>query len=114
MNATGMRARWARMPVAARVQAVVTGTVVLAILSLVPWVLQGVSDDGIQPWQLVLLLIMLPASEMALLHVRFGADHYSFTWGEACVLVGACLVPPAWLVLLAGPCVIGVHLLARR
>ena len=66
------------------------------------------------PWQLALLLCMLPLSELALVHIRFGGDSLSFTWGEGCLLVGFGLVSPAWLVLLAGPTVAIVHLLKRR
>ena len=65
-------------------------------------------------WQLLLLLCMLPLSELALIHIRFGGDSLSFTWGEGCLLVGFGLVSPAWLVLLAGPTVAIVHLLKRR
>ena len=47
-----------------------------------------------RPWQLALLLVMMPVSERALLHVRVGGQQYSFTWGEAALLVGFVLVSP--------------------
>src|SRR5580765_8569331 len=65
-------------------------------------------------WQVALLLCMLPLSELALVHIRFGSDRLSFTWGEGCLLVGFAIVNPSWLVLLAGPTVMLVHLLKGR
>ncbi len=97
-----------------RLHSVVGATVLAAglVVGIALW--QVLQQPPLQTWQIVLLLIALPLSERALLHVRFGGDHYSFTWGEACLLVGFVLVPPAWFVLLAGPLVMGVHLVAGR
>ena len=66
------------------------------------------------PWKLVLVAALIPVSELALLHVRYGTDHFSFTWGDASLLVGFVLVGPAWFVILAAPGVLAVHLLCGR
>jgi diguanylate cyclase (GGDEF)-like protein len=65
-------------------------------------------------WQVGLLLLILPFSERALLHVRFGGQNYSFTWGEAALLLGFVLASPALFVALCGPLVLAVHLAVRR
>jgi diguanylate cyclase (GGDEF)-like protein len=102
----------ARRP--SRLHAVVGSTVVAAVAVAAVAVWQVAHQPPLHTWQLALLLVTLPLSERALLHVRFGGDHYSFTWGEACLLVGFALVSPAWFVALSGPLVMAVHLAARR
>ena len=98
----------------ARLHSVVGATVVAAVAVAVLALLQVRQDPALHLWQLALLVIALPLSEWALVHVRFGGDHYSFTWGEACLLVSFALVSPAWFVLLSGPLVMIVHLAAKR
>jgi diguanylate cyclase (GGDEF)-like protein len=66
------------------------------------------------PWKLAVVAVLIPMSELALLHVRYGTDHFSFTWGDASLLVGFVLVGPEWFVILAAPGVLAVHLVARR
>jgi diguanylate cyclase (GGDEF)-like protein len=94
--------------------AVVGATVLgaLGVVALALWQVQ--SQPRLQAWQLALIVVTVPLSERCLLHVRFGGHHYSFTWGEACLLGGFALVSPAWFALLAGPLVMAVHLAARR
>jgi diguanylate cyclase (GGDEF)-like protein len=65
-------------------------------------------------WKLLVIAALIPVSELALLHVRYGSDHFSFTWGDASLLVGFVLVGPAWFVILAAPGVLAIHLIARR
>jgi diguanylate cyclase (GGDEF)-like protein len=97
-----------------RLHAVVGATVLgaLVVMALALW--QVLPQAPLDTWQWVLLVVAVPLSERALLHVRFGGDYYSFTWGEGCLLVGFALVSPAWLVLLSGPLVMAAHLVARR
>ncbi|MDT7547348.1 MAG: hypothetical protein QOE99_3458 [Actinomycetota bacterium] len=66
------------------------------------------------PWKLAVVAVLIPMSEIALLHVRYGADQFSFTWGDASLLVGFVLVGPEWFVILAAPGVLIVHLAAGR
>jgi diguanylate cyclase (GGDEF)-like protein len=66
------------------------------------------------PWKLAVVAVLIPMSELALLHVRYGADQFSFTWGDASLLVGFVLVGPEWFVILAAPGVLLVHLAAHR
>jgi diguanylate cyclase (GGDEF)-like protein len=93
---------------------VVVGLTVLVALGCAALASVQVQHSPLALWQLGLLAVALPLSELALLHVRINGDHYSFTWGEACLLVGFSLVSPGWLTLLAGPLVMAVHLGARR
>ena len=110
MRPGGPACRWRP----SRLHAVVGATVALAV------VLAGVAWWRVwqapvpQFWRVGLLLVTVPLSERAVLHVRFGGHQYSFTWGEAALLVGFEVLSPAWFVLLAGPLVLAVHLAARR
>ena len=93
---------------------VVTSVLALAVVCFLLALRSAVEGDPVALWQVAFLVTLLPMSELALLHVRFGGDAFSFTWGEASLLVGFALVSPAWLVLLAGPCVALVHLVKGR
>ncbi|MCU1588371.1 MAG: diguanylate cyclase [Frankiales bacterium] len=98
----------------ARLHSLIAAVVLLAIAAAGLALVSVARAPAPQPWQLGLLLAMLPLSELALLHVRLGGEQYSFTWGEAAVLVGFVLVSPAWFVLAAGPLVLAVHLASGR
>ena len=65
-------------------------------------------------WKLVLVGCLVPLSELALVHVRYGSDQFSFTWGDASLLVGFVVVGPAWFAVLAAPGVLVLHLAAGR
>ncbi|MGZ6793604.1 MAG: hypothetical protein ACXVFV_11665, partial [Mycobacteriales bacterium] len=94
---------------------VVVGTTVAAALAVLAVALWRVHlQPSMHLWQVGLLVVTIPLSERALLHVRFGGQHFSFTWGEACLLLGFALVSPAWFVVVAAPLVTAVHLVARR
>ncbi|MDQ1536957.1 MAG: hypothetical protein QOE58_1350, partial [Actinomycetota bacterium] len=97
-----------------RLHALVGATVLLALVLAALALSEALRSPQPELWQPVLLLVMVPLSEWALLHVRLGGQQYSFTWGEAAVLVGFVLVSPAWFVLLSGPLVLAVHLMAGR
>src|SRR4051794_41177242 len=92
----------------------VVGATVLAAVAVALLAARQAAGGVVSPRQLALLAVAIPASEMALLHVRGVGERWSFTWGEACLLVGFGLVGPGWFTLLAGPLVMGVHLAARR
>jgi diguanylate cyclase (GGDEF)-like protein len=109
-----MRARWARMPLGGRLHIVVGIVLVVALAAMAIEALLLRSDPVPDPWRLLLIALLLPFSERALLHVRFGAHQYSFTWGEACIVIGFATVPPGWVLLIAGPAVTAVHLSASR
>jgi diguanylate cyclase (GGDEF)-like protein len=110
----GLHARWQRLPITGRLHVVVVLVLLTAVLAMTGAALSLRGAEPPEMWQLLLVALLLPLSERALLHVRFGAHQYSFTWGEACVVIGFATVAPAWLVLLAGPTVTAVHLSARR
>ena len=98
----------------ARLQVVVGSTVLLALVVVAVAAWKASAQPSLEPSQLVLLLVAVPMSERALLHLRFGGHHYSFTWGEACLLIGFSLVSPEWFIVLSAPLVMAVHLAARR
>src|SRR3954469_10052927 len=102
------------MLVDARLHLLVGVVVCCALLAMAVAALTLRDDPVPETWKLALVALLLPMSERALLHVRFGAHQYSFTWGEACIVIGFATICPAWLVLIAGPAVTAVHLSAHR
>ncbi|MCW2671851.1 MAG: GGDEF-domain containing protein [Frankiales bacterium] len=92
----------------------VVGATVLAAVAVAFVAARQATGEALSPRQLLLLAVAIPASEIALLHVRVVGDRWSFTWGEACLLVGFSLVGPGAFTMLAGPLVMAVHLAARR
>ncbi len=97
-----------------RLRLVLIGTFAAALMAFAAAFWQALHQPPIAPAVLVCLLAAVPLSERALLHVRFGGQQYSFTWGEACLMFGFVFATPAWFVLLAGPLVLMVHLAAGR
>ncbi len=97
-----------------RLRLLVGGTVGAALVATATAIWHALHQPALSPAVLMLLLVAVPLSERALLHVRFGGQQYSFTWGEACLLLGFVLATPSWFVLLAGPLVFMVHLSAGR
>ncbi len=92
----------------------VLGITAVAVLL---WSVTGIAASAADLPPLALLVLvggLILLSEVSLLHVRFGHDHFSFTWGEAALLIGFAVVGPEWFVLLALPCVLAVHLFAGR
>ena len=66
------------------------------------------------PWQLLLAIALIAAGDVLVLHVRFGSDRMSFTWGEASVVLGLVLLPGPWLTAAALVAVGVVNLAHRR
>jgi diguanylate cyclase (GGDEF)-like protein len=110
----GWRARWGALPVSGRLHVVVGSVLAVALTAMCVEALLLRGTPLPDPWRLLLVALMLPLSERALLHVRFGAHQYSFTWGEACIVIGFATIDPGWVLLLSGPAVTAVHLSARR
>ncbi len=52
--------------------------------------------------------------DLALVHIRFGHNNYSFTWSELALVFGLVAVPSAWLVLAATLAVAVAQAVARR
>jgi diguanylate cyclase (GGDEF)-like protein len=97
-----------------RLERLVVGVVALGLLLWTTAAVAAVYEHSPVLWKLAVVAVVIPMSELALLHVRYGTDQFSFTWGDASLLIGFVLVGPAWFVILAGPAVLGVHLVARR
>jgi PAS domain S-box-containing protein len=81
-------------------------------------VLSAGLDHGIRHvpalWRLAVAAVALLCGDVAVLHVRFGDDQYSFTWSETAVVLGLVLLSGGWLRVVAPVCVALAHLLARR
>ncbi len=67
-----------------------------------------------EAWRLLLVLVVVAVGDIAVLHLRFGRDQYTFTWSESSVLVGLVLLPWPWLAPLATVAVAAAHLVRRR
>ena len=65
------------------------------------------------PVHVSLVALLCLVADRALLVIRFGHNHESFTWAEMCVVLGLYLVPVPLLVALAPACVLLYHLLLR-
>jgi diguanylate cyclase (GGDEF)-like protein len=64
--------------------------------------------------RLMLAATLVAAGDLAVLHLRFGGERYSFTWSEAAFVLGVVLVPFPYLVLVAPLSVAAIHALSRR
>ncbi|HET6794004.1 MAG TPA: PAS domain-containing protein, partial [Acidimicrobiales bacterium] len=65
-------------------------------------------------WQIALAVGVGGLADLTVLHFRFGANRYSFTWGEVCIIAGLVWVDRPWLQLVAPLSVAVVHLSMRR
>src|SRR4051812_40338018 len=62
----------------------------------------------------LLAAFLVAASELAVMHLRFGGERYTYTWSEAAVVLGLVLVPYPHLVLVAPLAVALTHSLSGR
>ncbi len=81
-----------------------------ALVSVAAWMSWLLGGPSIEAWQLLLLLVLLPLSDISVLNIRHGHHMLIFTWGEVCVVLALALVSPGWLVVLSLPGVALVHL----
>jgi diguanylate cyclase (GGDEF)-like protein len=70
--------------------------------------------EPVEPWQLGLALLLCLGADRPLLEMRYGHNAESFTWAEACVVIGLVLVPPPVLAVCAAVAVLVFHLAMRR
>ena len=101
-------------PLATRVSRLVALVVVLAVAcgAAAVWQLQDTAPPPL--WRLAVAAALIALGDVFILHVRFGSDQMSFTWGEASVLLGLALVPTPWLVMLSAPAIALVNICGRR
>ena len=98
-----------------RLHLLVFGIVLAALVCIgATFLVPHALDDPPAVWRLLLLAMVVIAGDMAVLHLRFGRDQYTFTWSEASVVIGLVLVPWPWLTLVAPASVALAHLVARR
>ena len=64
--------------------------------------------------RLLLAGLLLAAGDLAVLHLRFGQERFSFTWSEASVVFGLVLIPWPWLTITAAVSVAVAHTFAGR
>jgi diguanylate cyclase (GGDEF)-like protein len=81
-----------------------------ASVSAAVWSFWLVGGPPIEPWRLLLLLLVLPLNEISVLNIRHGHHMLVFSWGEVCVVLALALVSPGWLVVLSLPGVVLVNL----
>jgi diguanylate cyclase (GGDEF)-like protein len=62
----------------------------------------------------LLAAFLVAASELAVMHLRFGGERYTYTWSEAAVVLGIVLIPYPHLVLVAPLAVALTHSLSGR
>src|SRR4051812_21483124 len=72
------------------------------------------SNAKLRGTHVVLAAFLVAASELAVMHLRFGGERYTYTWSEAAVVLGLVLVPFPHLVLVAPLAVALTHSLSGR
>ncbi len=98
-----------------RLRALVWVMVVLGVATMASALIW--SDALRQPpalWRLVLAAGAFVIGDITLVNIRFGHDHYSYTWAEFSVVLGLVLLPAPWPWLLAPFCVALAHVPNRR
>ena len=84
----------------------------LAAVGLSVWAHDPVPLPAV--WRLMTAVAVLALADVTLVQIRFGHNRHAFTWSEAFVVLGLAVVPEPWLVLLAAPVLITLHLSLRR
>ena len=72
------------------------------------------SNVKVSGTHVLLAAFLVAASELAVMHLRFGGERYTYTWSEAAVVLGLVLVPFPHLVLVAPLSVALTHSLSGR
>ena len=83
----------------------------ISVLSVLP-ALQTAPPPTL--WRFVMAAALLAVGDIALLHIRFGRDHHSYTLSEIALVVALVLLPFPWLRIVAPIAVATAHLAARR
>jgi diguanylate cyclase (GGDEF)-like protein len=114
-RALGRLARtWQGLSVQARLNTVVAGTVSLAAAVCLHHLAVASAAPLPATAYVLLLALCFPVSELALLRLRYGSNHLTFTWGETAVVLGLVFLPLPWVALMAVTCCTLVHLAAGR
>ena len=85
----------------------------VAITALVALLGASVASSVDVPTLLICALAFY-IGETAILHVRFGRDHRTFTWSETATVISLVALPTPWMVIAAPIGVAVAHLLKRR
>jgi len=72
------------------------------------------SNARVSGSHVLLAAFLVAASELAVMHLRFGGERYTYTWSEAAVVLGLVLVPYPHFVLVAPLSVALTHSLSGR
>ena len=99
---------------ATRLRRLVSTVVALGVVSLVAAVWQLPDVPRPELWQLAAATAVVVFGDVAVLHVRFGSDKMSFTWGEASIIIGLALVPGPLLVIAAMAAIAAAQVCLRR
>jgi diguanylate cyclase (GGDEF)-like protein len=105
---------WRGLPPGRRLALVVAVTVSLAAVVALHHLAVAFATPLPPTAYVVLLALCFPVSELALLRLRYGSNHLTFTWGETAVVLGLVMLPLPWVALMALTCCTAVHLAAGR
>jgi diguanylate cyclase (GGDEF)-like protein len=97
-----------------RLQALVVLVLGLGAAALVVSLAAAAHTAHPKAGHLILAGALLAAGDLAVLHLRFGRERFSFTWSEASVIFGLVLVPWPWLTIVAACSVALAHTFAGR
>jgi diguanylate cyclase (GGDEF)-like protein len=97
-----------------RLRDVVLTVYVLGFACMVVAAVYARHTDRVSGSHVVLAAALVAASELAVMHLRFGGERYTYTWSEAAVVLGLVLVPYPHLVLVAPLAVALTHSLSGR
>ena len=93
---------------------VIWGVIALGVLSMA-WGLTHLPAEPLpSAWRFLVVGVLFMLGDVALLHIRFGDDHHSFTLSEMALVVGLVMLPSPWLRIVAPLSVGAAHLLAKR
>ena len=94
--------------------AVIWGVIGIGTFSVAAGLAQLPGHPAPSAWRFLVVGLLFLLGDVALLHIRFGDDHHSFTLSELALVVGLVLLPSPYLRLVAPLSVAAAHLLAKR
>ena len=97
-----------------RTRAVIWGVIAVGGMSMLAGLAQLHGAPVPSAWRFVIVGALFLLGDVALLHIRFGEDHHSFTLSELALVVGLVMLPSPWLRLVAPLSVAAAHMLAKR
>ncbi len=110
---TLLERRWHAAPVATRINVLIAVVLISAVGGVAGATVRGGVALPARGHFLV-ILVLFPLAELALLRIRYGVNHLTFTWADTAAFVAFSVAPVPWVATSAGLTCIVVHLLCRR